>query len=88
MPSFTIDEVGAANLFLMARGRGGENEPNDREALVMLLREFAAQGVRVGLEKSKDLFRKSSDSRGGCRMLLQGVDCKCFLCAVDAELHG
>lgn len=88
MPSFTIDEVGAANLFLLARGRGGVNEAEDRAALIALLREFGRQGVRVGLEKSKELFRESTDATGGCRMLSRGDGCKCFLCAVDAELHG
>lgn len=86
MSAFTVDEVGAASLFLMARGRGGENDIQDRDALVALLREFANQGVRVGLEKSKALFQDSTDARGGCKIYSQGDECKCFLCAVDEEL--
>ena len=86
MLSFTIDEVVVANLFVRARGRSGEHEIEDRDALVLLLREFAMQGVRVGLKKSKELFRISTDAGGGCKMLCQGDDCKCFLCLVDNEL--
>ena len=84
--NFTIDEVGAANLFILARGRGGPNQTEDRDVLVRLLREFAFHGVRLGLEKSKDVFCSSSDARGGCKMLSLGDACECFLCKVDNEL--
>jgi len=82
---FTIDETGAANLFIAARGRGGVQQIDDRNALAALLRQFAMQGVMAGLEKSKDLFGNSSDSNGECKM---GSDrhCDCFLCKIDEEL--
>lgn len=66
---FTIDEVGAANLYILSRGRGGSIQEEDRTVLVRLLREFAMQGVLIGLKKSKDIFRQSEDASGGCKML-------------------
>lgn len=36
------------------------------------------------LEEAKQLFRQSTDAKGGCRMLSQGDDCKCFLCLCDS----
>lgn len=83
---WTIDEVGAANLFILSRGRHGDTEREDRDVLVSLLREFGMQGVLLGLEKSKALFRDSTDAKGGCKLLSQGEACRCFLCLVDNEL--
>ena len=85
---FTVDEVGAANLYVMTRGRSGDTQMEDRDALVNLLREFGCQGVLVGLEKARDLFRKSSDARGGCKKLSLGYACECFLCFVDKETEA
>ena len=87
MAGFTIDEVGAANLFIMSRGRHF-NQTEDRNVLVQVLREFARHGVRSGLQKSKELFRSSSDARGGCLMLSKGRQCDCFLCKIDAEISA
>lgn len=84
---FTIDEIGAARLFLLARGRVGENEAEDHAALTQLLRTFASQGVKVGLERSKEIFRKSWDSAGACQIISKGDDCRCFLCLVEREIE-
>lgn len=83
---FTIDEAGAANLFILSRGRGGDTQKEDRDVLIRLLREFAVQGVLIGLKRSKDIFRDSTDAQGRCKLLSQGEECKCFLCLVDKEL--
>ena len=86
--NFTIDEVGAANLFIAMRGRSGESQQEDRDCLVRLLRVFAFQGVKAGLAKAKDLFRDSTDARGGCKMVSSGEKCRCFLCLADNEIAG
>lgn len=45
-----VDTLGAARLFIMARGRGGENVQEDTLALAILLEEFAKAGFQQGLE--------------------------------------
>lgn len=81
-----IDEIGTAKLFILARGRRGENEAEDRIALTKLLLLFRGQGLIDGLEKAKELFRQSTDIRGGCKSMSVGNACRCFLCLVDNEL--
>jgi hypothetical protein len=44
------DSLAAARLFIMARGRGGENHMEDTLALAILLEEFARAGYRKGVE--------------------------------------
>lgn len=85
---FTISEVGAANLFIMARGRSGSTQLEDRDVLVNMLREFGYQGVVMGLNKAKELFRESTDAKGGCRVMSEGYACNCFLCKADRELEA
>lgn len=46
------DHLGAARLFLLARGRGGENHMEDLVALATLLEEFANAGYRKGIEEA------------------------------------
>jgi hypothetical protein len=53
---------------------------NAHESLFML------SGILVGFRKAKELFRASTDAKGGCKMLSQGSECKCFLCLVDNEI--
>lgn len=50
------DHLAAARLFLLARGRGGENHMEDLVALASLLEEFANAGYRKGIE---DALRKA-----------------------------
>ena len=83
---FTVDEVGIANLFIMTRGRSGPTEIEDRNVLIAILREVALQGVMIGLRRSQEIFRESSDAKGGCKMLSSGEDCNCFLCKIDNQL--
>lgn len=49
------DHLVAARLFLMARGRGGENHMEDMVALATLLEEFAKAGSAQMEANSKAL---------------------------------
>lgn len=44
-------------------------------------------GILTGLKKAKEIFRTSTDAKGGCNMLSQGGECNCFLCLCDAEIE-
>jgi hypothetical protein len=44
------------------------------------------QGCLVGLKKAKELFRGSTDAKGGCKVPSQGNACRCFLCVCDEEI--
>lgn len=79
----TTNPVGAAGLFLLARGRGGVNAKEDHAALTQLLIEFASTGALAACMRAKKLYRERHS--GGCRMLSQGDLCDCFLCAIAAE---
>ena len=90
--SYLIDEAYAAQVFLAARGRGGDTEAKDRACLAELLKGFADGGVLNGLELAKTLFRQSIDSTGRCKRLpvqlvSDGDHCQCFLCLVDREME-
>jgi len=39
------------------------------------------------VEGCKEAFRKSTDARGGCKILSQGESCECALCMMD-RLHS
>ncbi len=78
---FTIDPMGAARLFLLARGRGGENHHDDLSALSAIITQFSLVGFSLGLEKAKEVYREVHS--GGCEILSKGGDCKCFLCRCD-----
>jgi hypothetical protein len=81
----TMNAIGAARLYLMARGRGGANYEDDLGALTELLTLGAQSGYRTGLEKAKEIYREIHP--GGCRMLSQGDACECFLCRCDREIE-
>jgi len=57
----------------------------------MLLRKGAIEhkvlSYRVAtLMYAKELFKVSTDARGGCKILSKGQQCRCFLCLLDAEI--
>jgi hypothetical protein len=78
-----LDALGAARLFLMARGRRGANQDEDLAALARLLTLGAQSGYRAGLERAKGFYREVHN--GGCRMFSEGSGCECFLCKCDRE---
>lgn len=47
---------------------------------------FLCSGIVIGLKKAKEIFRESLDSRGGCKLLSKGDECRCFLCLCDVEI--
>jgi hypothetical protein len=45
-----------------------------------------ANGYIEGLVEAKNLFKKSTDARGGCKIVSKGSDCECCLCLIDNEI--
>ena len=67
------DHLAAARLFLMARGRGGENHMEDLVALATLLEEFARAGYQAtaqmeanskALPQAMELIRRAKENCG------------------------
>jgi hypothetical protein len=77
----------AARLYVLTRGRDVTHYHDDVEALTLLLGECVIAGMLAGFDRSKDIFRQSSDARGQCRYLSRGEACECFLCCVDKEVQ-
>jgi hypothetical protein len=73
----------AAQLFMMARGRGGMNAQEDIAALEGLITQFFLAGLQTGLKKSQATFRSCHKSE--CRSLTG--PCDCFLCMTDREVE-
>jgi hypothetical protein len=85
---FTIDVVGAARLYLIARGRGMNNWEEDLAALSSLIGEFQLAGYRMGLDNADRLYC-DCERADGKMIKCQGEseDCPCFRCRLKKEFN-
>lgn len=76
-----MNALQAANLYLLARGRGGGFHADDAAALAELLTGFAQAGFHAGLKAAKNVYRDMHPE--GCHVTELGGCCDCFLCRMD-----